>query len=649
MRHLLTTTAVVLGLLVACKKGDQKSEPAPAAKGTEAPTKKDTPPAAKAGDVNADVGINAGGVVRDKQGSAGVITAVKGTVEVRRLGETAYAAAKQDTQLYAGDVVRAGEGGSATITLADESVIEVAEVSTISMGSRHGTADPASSAAVLSGIARFTITPRAPAEGAFRVFTPAGVIITKGTTYGVGVAASGEARVGVETGAVDVIGLAELDAKPITVEQGASVVLAANGDVASPSPWPSDDWGTWRDEADAKIEVTAALDAHAAAMTSIATQLKDAYADLSASADSVATFEANAAASATANDPAKYEAALPDGAATIDASFAVAGRLELLTWAYASHAALATDIYVRHPAKVEAQWTVAAPQVDAAVLWPKRFEVTAVGYLEPLRMQYYVHHPRGRVHAPLVGIVVPEFYAKVTAPEIDDVRVRGRVKTKIWVAPEVHFATSARPVWVAAPAIDWRAKVKVSPAPFRAGAAFYVRPPSLKANVLVGANATGSWVSKLTVAPPEPYANLRAAWSIPVGMKVSVGAPDMALAAKARGSIKLGAGGRLDANVKDYGDPPPMPDVQGGAKAKIDAKVKVGVKVPDVKIKAPDVKAKVGVGVKAGAGAGANAGAGVKAGAGAAVKVKVPEVKVKAPEVKMKGEVKAKGKIKIGL
>ena len=652
MRHHMTVL-MVLGLL-ACNKGEKKEEPTPTAKTTEqgkqtkAPDKEQAVPA-KGGDATADVGINAGGVAHDaKEGSAGAITAVKGTVEVRRLGETKFAAAKADTHVYAGDVIKTGETASATITLADETVIEVAEVSTVAIASRHGSADPASGAAVLSGVARFSVTPRAPGEGAFRAYTPAGVVLVKGTTFGVGVAASGEARVGVENGAVDVIGLAAVDAKPVAVEGGASVVLAANGDVASPSPWPTNDWGIWRDEADAKIEVAAALDAHAAAMTQLNASLKEAYADLSASADTVATFEASAAASADAKDTAKYEAALPEGAATIDASFAVAGRLELLTWAYASHATLATDIYVRHPAKVEAQWTVVGPSVDASVLWPKRFEVTAVGYLEPLRFQYYVHHPRGRVHAPYVGIVVPAFYASVNPPELDVERVRGRVKTKIWIAPDVHFVASPRPVWVAAPSADWRVKVKVAPPPMRGNVDFYVRPPTLKANVLVGANATASWASKLTVGAPEPRMNLRAAWSVPVGMKIVVPAPDLAFAVKARGAAKFDGGADVNAKAKlgaKVAAPPP-PDIDANAKIK----AKVDVRVPEVKM--PSVKAKIGIGVGGGAGAGAGAGAGgasggasagVKAKAGAAVKVKAPEVK--APSV----NVKAKGKIKIGL
>ncbi|HLL23972.1 MAG TPA: FecR family protein, partial [Kofleriaceae bacterium] len=533
------TILVALGLAGACSKDEKKAEPAtakPADPGTPAdkpgdkPTEAAKPAAtgtAATSDPTAEVGITAGGVTRDKEGSAGAITAVEGTVEVRRLGETTYKVVAVDAPVFAGDMIRTADNATTRVTLLDESVIEVAETSAVALASRDGSADPASSAAVLSGVARFTVSPRAPGEGAFRVYTPTGLALAEGATFGVGVAASGEARFGVETGGLDVIGLVALDAKPVTVDGGASITLAANGELASPSPWPNDDWGTWRDNADAKLEVGATFDAHADALAKLSAELDGAYADLDATADSFAKFEASAAASASAKDTAAYEASLPDGAATIDASFAVAGRLELLTWAYAAHAQLATDLYVRHPAALEARWNVVAPRIDAAVLWPKRYEVTAVGYLEPLRMQYYVHHPRGRVHAPLVGITVPAFYAQVTPPAIDVGRVRGRVKTKVWAAPDVEFGASTHPVWIAAPSVDWRANVKVAPAALRGGGSFYVRPPSLKAKVLVGANVTGAWKSRLTVAAPQPRAQLRAAWSIPVGAKIVVAPPDL--------------------------------------------------------------------------------------------------------------------------
>ncbi|HSD91359.1 MAG TPA: FecR family protein, partial [Kofleriaceae bacterium] len=344
-------TAVALGLLVGagCKKSnDPSAKETPKtqeAKQPATPAAKDTPAAGANGDATTAVGVQAGGLQHaDKEGPAAVLAKLSGTVEVRRVGEPAYAAAKQDTKLYPGDVVRTGDGGTATVTLADESTVELAETTALAIASRDGTADPASATAVLEGLARFSVTSRAPAEGPFRVYTPTGVIVTRGTTYGVGVAASGEARVGVESGTVEVIGLSKMDAAPVAVEKSTQVVLAADGTVGTPAPWPADDWGTWRDDTESKLQVTAAVDAHGKAMTALQPQLVDGYAQLQVSADQAATFEATAATSAEKSDPTAYEAALPEGAATIDASFSLGARLEALTWAYVAHAELATDL-----------------------------------------------------------------------------------------------------------------------------------------------------------------------------------------------------------------------------------------------------------------------------------------------------------------
>ncbi len=354
-----------------------------------------------------------------------------------------------------------------------------------------------------------------------------------------------------------------------------------------------------------------------------------AYADLDAVADSVATFEATASVAADKGDTATYEASLPDGAASIDASFNLGMRLEALTWAYSSHAVLATDLYVRHP-DVVTTWDVVLPRVDAAILWPKRYEVTTTAYFEPLRLQYYVHHPRGRVHAQLVGVSVPEFYAKVEAPAIEPARVRGRVKSKIWLHPEVNYTASARPVWISAPSMSWRANAKINPAPFRAKAGWYVRPPTLKSKVLLGADLRGKYDTRLKVSAPEPRANFRAAWKVPVGMKIKIGAPDFDAGAKARANWKLGAGA----------------GASGNAKAKVGAKVDVRVPDVKVKVKVPDVKAKVDANLNAAADAAAEARAKAKAAADVKVKVQAPQVKIKAPSIKVKGE--AKGGFKLG-
>ncbi|MBA3454262.1 MAG: hypothetical protein H0T42_14310, partial [Deltaproteobacteria bacterium] len=273
-----------------------------------------------------------------------------------------------------------------------------------------------------------------------------------------------------------------------------------------------------------------------------------------------------------------------------------------------------------------------------------------------LRLQYYVHHPRGRVHAQLVGVKVPEFYASVEAPAIEPARVRGKFKTKFWIHPEVRYTASSRPVWVSAPSMNWRANAKFTPAAFRANTGWYVRPPTLKSKVLVGTDLKGKYDYRLKVAPPSPRADFHASWKVPVGMKIKVGAPDLDAGAKARASWKVGAGagakvnapdvrgnmkGKLDVNA---------PDVRGDAKAKFDAKV--DVRAPDVKVNVPDVKAKVDVNVKAQQDAAARAQADLKAKADLAakakadIKIKAPEVKVKAPSFKVKGE--AKGGIKLG-
>jgi hypothetical protein len=650
------------------KKPDTKPDPKSGTgtgtgTGTDTGTKTDTPPP-PVDDPVAAAGVEAGGIERDKdEGPAASLSAVDGTVEVRRVGEADFAAAKKDDDLFPGDVVRTGDKSSAQITMADESVIELAEITTVGIASRDASADPASGAAVLAGIARFTVSDRAPGEAAFKVYTPSGVVMTKGTVYAVGVAATGEARVGVESGAVEVVGLGALDADPVAVEASHAASMSADGTVAGSVDWTTDDWGQWRDDSEANIDAGAVVEANGAALTSLAADLNAAYADLDASAQAFADFETKAAAAADAKATADYEAVAPEGAADIEASFDLAGAIQAMTWSYEGHAELASDAYARHPDEVKTQWTVVAPHIDAAVLWPKRFEVTADAYLEPLRVQYYVHHPRGRVHAELVGVAVPEFYQQVDVPEPDPATVRARVRTHVWLEPDVIVHANARPVWIAAPAPHWRAKVKVHVAPPRAKVAWYVRPATLHATVIYGVEVKQQVKPTIVIKEREPRAKLRAHWhgDANVGMRVKVAPPDLKAAADARVKVKLDAGrivvrdhrtGKADVDVvvKDHRD--------DAANAGADVKGKVDVTVKDHRNDAAnvggDVKGDVKVKVNDHRDDAGNAAGDVKvkvkdhredvkgkADAGAKVKVKV-----KAPDVKVK--VKAGGSIKIG-
>jgi hypothetical protein len=654
LRCAVTALSLLATLAAGCQKDDKKPEPAPSATGGTADPAA-TGDKATATEVKVDtgalatkVGVEPGPVER-KDGAAAVLAGGEG--EVKKLGEETFADAKAGAALYPGDQVRTAAGGQASIVFPDESTAELAELTTVGIGSRVATADPASSAAVLVGVARFTVSARAPAEGPFLVFTPGGVVATKGTVFGVGVAVDGGARVGVEEGAVEVVGAVALDA-PVTVEAASAVELEA-GAVGEVSAWADDDWGTWRDSAEADVKVDAAFDAHVAALDDLAVELEAGYAELAALGDASASFEAEAAADASAGDAAGYEASLPEGAATIDASFLAATRLELLTFAYAAHATAAADLYVRHPDVVV--YAPAAPRISAAVLWPKRFDATAAAYFEPLRVQYYLHHPRGRLNAELVGVAVPEFYAKVTPPELPRAKVAGKLKWKAFVAPQVTATAIARPVYIGAPSVDWRAKAKIHAAPPRGKVSFWVRPPDLKARAYLGADIKAKVTPVFAVVPPAPRGQLKVDWKARIGGKIKVAPPDLRAAASARARYKVGIGApdlRAGANAK-VGAKVAVPDVRVRApdvRANANAKIGAKVVVPDVKAKVkvavPSVKAKAKGGVDAVGGVAGRAKAGVKAGAN--VKVKAPQVKIKAPSVKVKGEAKASGRLKIG-
>ena len=589
-----------------------------------------------------DIGVEPG-PVQQTGGAAAVIAEATGQVEVRALGEEGFHAAGVDSKLFPGDQVRAGEGASLTVAFPDESTAQLAELSTLAIGSRAATEDPASSAAVLSGVARFSVAPRAPAEGLFIVHTPAGLVATKGTVFGVGVAADGDARVGVEQGEVEVAGAAALDA-PVSLATNQAVELQAQGKVEAPAAFVEDDWGTWRDTAEANVDVSATANAHAEAMANLEGELKTTYASLEKLAAEMTTFEAQAEAAAQADAKATYEAKLPEAEATIDASFLTALRLEWLTQAYAAHAVLAADLYVRHPdmvafAKIE-------PGVHAAVLWPKRFDATCALYLEPLRVSYYVHHARGRAHAQLVGVAVPSFYAQVTPPAVPSVKARGKVGFKVYATPTLVAHASARPIWIGEPSANWHAKVKGKAAAPRGKVAFWVRPPELKSKAVIGAKVRGEVSPVFASAVPTARGQLKAKAGLALGHKIKIDPPNMDAAAKARAEWK----GELptanaDMHANAHAAMPEMPDVHGKAELKGKAGLKgeaaLKAKAHEELKAARDAEAKV----KADAHGKADAHAKAAAGMGGNLKLEAPKVEVKAPKVK--AEAKGSAKLKL--
>jgi hypothetical protein len=307
--------------------------------------------------LTAEVGVEPGGIQREAAEHAGTLVRIEGTVEVRRLGEEAWAPAKKGQKIHEGDLVRATMQSSATIQLADQSLVELGEDTAVAIGERSTAKAPAQSVAVLSGAARFAISARAKGEGAFLVYAPTVRVSAIGDAlFTVGVAADGQSRVGAEKTDLTLFGWAKLDA-PVTLAAGMAASIDASGAIAPAVKYDPASWGAWRDEVDARVNATAAVSAHGAAMGEIRGDLDASWKDLEGMARQ------------------------PVGEAT----FTVASNAQLLTWSLVSHAYLATEIRVRHP-EVEAVYLPLEGHIAAAVLYPKKLHVVAYGWLRPAQV-----------------------------------------------------------------------------------------------------------------------------------------------------------------------------------------------------------------------------------------------------------------------
>ena len=176
---------------------------------------------------------------------------------------------------------------------------------------------------------------RGEGEGPFLVFTASGIVGTRGTTYGVGVAATGQVRVGVEDGEVEIAGSGTLDA-PVVVGAGKAATLTFDGRVESPVTFEEDDWGEWRDEAEAEADPAELAEMHAAYVEDAYDEMDDAYAELDGVTAEATVYVDDAAGYEAAADTGAYEESAEDRAAAIEAAYLAALRLELLTYALAS-------------------------------------------------------------------------------------------------------------------------------------------------------------------------------------------------------------------------------------------------------------------------------------------------------------------------
>jgi hypothetical protein len=473
--------ALVTSLTAACQK-------------TEAPPAAPPPPAQQAATPNIDiatlstrVGVKPGPLTNPGAGPAAALKTSRGLLTVRRVGEERFVDATPNMALQSGDVIRTGQHAEAMIALADNTVIQLAEETAVAIGNRAVSADPASSAAILYGVARLSISPRARGEGAFLTIAGDNYVGAKGTSFGVAVSAGGVVRVGVEHGEAEVAGAAALD-KPVLVETAEAVLIDPRGVVGKPEPFKKDDWGDWRFAAEATQSVDQAAKLHADRLVRGEAQLDADYVALQALATTASTLTWRAEANNKPKGAADYKATAVERAATIEATFRMAAEIARLTNATLSDAFILGELYSRHPKVVEPQVLEFAQEMAGALLYNKKLQVISEIFLVPLRSAYYAHTGRGRAQASTLELPVPPSSQGKLAPTAP-AEIAKRLPRALYAAPQMESTIKPHPVWLTSPKAGWESRLTLTPVPPRQGA-WYIAPSRVDAKLLVGVRAT---------------------------------------------------------------------------------------------------------------------------------------------------------------
>ncbi len=466
------------------------------------------PPAAPAGptvdlgSLTSRVGVKPGGLVTPGVGPEASLMGSEGTVTVRRVGDDRFVDATPKMPLYSGDTVWTGPHTEATIALADETLVQLAEETVVTIGNRAVSADPASSVAVLYGVARLSVSPRARGEEPFLTSAGAALIGAKGTAFAVGVIAGGTVRVGVEHGEVEVAGAAALD-KPLTLGPAEATTISAAGVVGPVEDFKQDDWGDWRFAAEQKVDLDVVARTHADRLLGEEARLDTDYLMLQKLATSASTLTWQAEANTTPKAAADYKATAVERAATIEATYRLSTEIARLTHAALSDAFILAELRARHGAQLGTQISEFTQEIAAALLYDKKLQLVAGIYLEPLRSAYYAHTARGRARAASLEMPAPSF-AKVKLVDPPAAEIAKRIPAGLYVPPRLDSTTHLHPLWQHGPKLGWDERLTLQPVPPRQGS-WYVAPTRVEGHVIAGVPSSPQSASAFpTVAATEP-------------------------------------------------------------------------------------------------------------------------------------------------
>jgi hypothetical protein len=501
-RHVSAPVSIIfLGLLGAgagCKKeATHAPAPAPAARPAVASL---TWPEIDLDSLVARVGVKPGPLTHEGAGPAAAIMTMRGTVLLRRVGDDRVVDAPPKAALFAGDQVWTAPHAQATVALADNTLVQMADETVIAIGNRAITSDPASSVSVLYGVARLSISPRARGEGAFLTGAGHALIGAKGTVFGVAVVAGGLVRVGLEHGEAEVAGAAALD-KPVTLETAEAVIVDPKGVVGNHEPFKQDDWGAWRFGVEAQGSPAAAARLHADRLLGSESRLDAYYQALQALGTTASTLTWQAEANAKPKGLAEYKSSAVERAAAIEAMYRLNIEIARLTNAALSDAFILTELYRRHMKEVEAEFMEFGREIAAAQLYNKKLQVVCDVFLEPLRPAYYAHTARGRARAVAISLPPPGILAQVKLAEVPPAEIAKRLPQGLYVPPALESATRPHPLWQRAPRVGWDERLTLQPVPPRQGS-WYLPPPQVDGHLIVGAKAQASLTPAFASGPP---------------------------------------------------------------------------------------------------------------------------------------------------
>jgi hypothetical protein len=434
------------------------------------------------------VGVKPGGLATPGVGPDASLMWNEGTVTVRRVGEDHFVEATPKMPLFSGDAVWAGPHTEATIALADETLVQLAEETVVVIGNRGVSADPASSVALIYGVARVSVSPRTRGEGPFITSVGPTLAVAKGTAFAAGVAAGGAARIGVEHGEVEVAAPQSLD-KPLTLGPGEATSISPAGALGATEDFKRDDWGDWRFSVEKAADLSALARVHADRLVGAEAKLDTDYLVLQKLVTSASTLTWQAEENKSPKAATEYKATATERSAAIEASYKVATEIARLTHAALSDAFILSELRARHTADVGPQIGEFAQEIAGAQLYDKKLQLVSAIYLEPLRSAYYGHTARGRGQAATLDMPAPT-YAQVKLVDPPTAEVAKRVPANLYTPPRLESSTHPHPLWLHAPKVGWDERLTLQPVPPRQGS-WYVAPSRVDARVLAGVPPAG--------------------------------------------------------------------------------------------------------------------------------------------------------------